>query len=214
MANYWECDMPLSEKQNQALSQFLDKLASDVYPEFPSELHAGITQRMLDYFLGKWKLAEGARVLDVGCGQGAALDLFRQHGFDATGVTLGLQDVAACRAKGYDVYEMDQSFLDFDAQAFDFLWCRHCLEHSIFPYFTLSGFHRVLRPGGYLYVEVPAPDTVANHQKNANHYSVLGKSMWLELMTRSGFAVLDVVDVNFNLAVGPDTYWAFILRRT
>lgn len=206
--------MPLSENQASALSGFLDKLASDVYPEFPSELHAGITKRMLEHFLSRWPLAEGARVLDVGCGQGAALELFQRHGFDATGVTLGMQDVIACREQGYDVYEMDQSFLDFEAKSFDFLWCRHCLEHSIFPYFTLAGFYRVLRPGGFLYVEVPAPDTVSQHQQNLNHYSVFGKSMWLELMRRSGFGSLDVVDINFNLAVGPDTYWAFILRRT
>lgn len=205
--------MTLSVKHSEALSHFLDKLASDVYPEYPSELHAGITNRMLDYFLERWELDKDARVLDVGCGQGAALELFRQHGLTATGVTLGKDDIAACQSKGFEVFEMDQSFLDFDSATFDFIWCRHCLEHSIFPYFTLSGFHRILRPGGYLYVEVPAPDTVAQHQKNRNHYSVLGKSMWLELMSRSGFGSLEVVDINFNLASGPDTYWAFILQK-
>lgn len=205
--------MPFSEKQAHALSTFLDTLATDVYPELPSELHAGITKRMLDHFLTRWPLEKGARVLDVGCGQGAALSLFQQHGFDATGVTLGIQDVMACREQGFDVYEMDQSALDFEPASFDFLWCRHCLEHSIFPYFTLSGFQKMVRPGGYVYVEVPAPDTVAQHQRNVNHYSVLGKSMWLELMRRSGFESVDVVDINFNLAVGPDTYWAFVLRR-
>lgn len=205
--------MSFSVKHSEALSRFLDKLAEDVYPEYPSELHGDITKRMLDHFLGRWKLDKGARVLDAGCGQGAALELFRQHELTATGVTLGQKDIAACQSKGFDVYEMDQSFLDFDPATFDFLWCRHCLEHSIFPYFTLSGFHRILRPGGYLYVEVPAPDTVAQHQQNSNHYSVLGKSMWLELMKRSGFVPLDVIDINFNLAMGPDTYWAFILQK-
>lgn len=100
---------------------------------------------------------------------------------------------------------MDQSFLDFPDGTFDVVWCRHCLEHSIFPYFTLSGFHRILRPGGWLYVEVPVPDTSCAHQTNRNHYSVLGKSMLGSLIERSGFRIVDVLDITFSVPAGPDT---------
>ncbi len=108
---------------------------------------------------------------------------------------------------------MDQSFLDFNDEEFDFIWCRHCLERSISPYFTLSEFFRVLKPNGYLYVEVPAPDTVCNHQKNQNHYSVLGQSMWVELMQRSGFKVLNVQDIPIELKIGTDHYLVFIQQK-
>lgn len=125
---------------------------------------------------------------------------------------MGSEDLAACRQAGFDVRKMDQSFLDFGDAEFDLLWCRHCLEHSIFPYFTLNEFHRVLKPGGMLYVEVPACDTPSAHHNHPNHYSVLGKSMWLKLMTCSGFEVVELVDLSFSVPAGPDTYWAFILR--
>ena len=81
---------------------------------------------------------------------------------------------------------MDQSFLEFADNYFDFVWCRHCLEHSIFPYFTLQEISRVIKPEGYLYIEVPVPDTSCQNQTNKNNYSVLGKSMWLDLIKRSG----------------------------
>ena len=45
---------------------------------------------------------------------------------------------------------MDQSFLDFADDYFDFVWCRHCLEHSIFPYFTLQEIYRVIKNLYYL----------------------------------------------------------------
>jgi len=108
---------------------------------------------------------------------------------------------------------MDQSFLNFPDQAFEFIWCRHCLEHSIFPYFTLCEFFRLLKTKGYLYIEVPAPDTSCHHERNQNHYSVLGKSMWIELIKRSGFNVLDTIDLSFEVPAGPDIYWAFIQQK-
>jgi len=128
------------------------------------------------------------------------------------GITLG-PDAEICRGKGLNVLEMDLSFLDFADGAFDMVWCRHALEHSVFPFFTLSEMHRVLKPGGLLYVEVPAPDTACGHQRNPNHYSVLGKSMWLELIRRVGFGPTTGLDIGFTTGMGPDTYWAFIQQK-
>jgi SAM-dependent methyltransferase len=184
-----------------------------VYPEPLSEPHQSITKSMVERLLTGHPQAADARILDVGCGQGLALAEFAARGLLPIGVALGREDVAACRMAGFDVREMDQSFLDFDDAEFDLVWCRHCLEHSIFPYFTLSEFERVLKPGGLLYVEVPAPDTSSAHQANPNHYSVLGKSAWLQLMSRSGFALVDQLDLDFTVPAGPDTYWAFVLRK-
>jgi SAM-dependent methyltransferase len=205
--------MKLAEHHVAQLESFLEKIATDTYPEVPSSLHDEITETMLARVAQTCPMTPGARVLDVGCGQGVALKRFAARGFDATGITLNPIDVAECRKQGFNVLEMDQSFLDFPDASFDMIWCRHCLEHSIYPYFTLSQFNRVLKPGGCLYVEVPAPDTACLHQTNGNHYSVLGKSMLGSLILRSGFDVLDIMDVNFNVPAGPDTYWAYVGKK-
>jgi len=60
---------------------------------------------------------------------------------------------------------------------------------------------------------VPAPDTSCQHQTNQNHYSVLGKSMWLDLIRRAGFDTLASLDIGLTTQAGPDTYWAFIQRK-
>jgi SAM-dependent methyltransferase len=190
------------------LDAFLTKLRGDIYPEPPSELHSDLTRQMFDRLLAKHTLPADAKVLDIGCGQGVALEVFRDAGLDAIGITLG-EDVQACLAKGLKAVEMDLAFLDFPDATFDLVWCRHALEHSVFPFFTLAEMRRVLRPGGVLYVEVPAPDTSCNHQRNPNHYSVLGKTMWLELLKRSGFADTEVTEIKFEVRIGPDVYWAF-----
>ena len=196
------------------LESFLAKIQSDIYPEPPSALHTELSQRMISYVMQHRYIPKGGSILDIGCGQGVALQLFSKLGFSPIGVTLGKADLAICREKGFQVYEMDQSFLDFEDGLFDFIWCRHCLEHSIFPYYTLSELYRVLKSKGILYLEMPAPDTSCKHQTNRNHYSVLGKSMWRELITRAGFHLLKIMEINFETASGPDTYYTFIQQKS
>jgi SAM-dependent methyltransferase len=205
--------MRLEPHHIERLEAFLNRIQGETYPEAPSSLHTDVTARMLDRFFTKCKVPQGAAVLDVGCGQGVALEYFAARGLQATGIALNEVDVTMCRRKGHNVFQMDQSFLDFPDSHFDMIWCRHCLEHSFSPLFTLFELTRVLKPGGYLYVEVPAPDTSCRHQTNPNHYSVLGKSMWTELFRRTGLCLLEALDINFVIGAGPDLYFAFITQR-
>ncbi|MEC4896138.1 MAG: class I SAM-dependent methyltransferase [Oscillatoria sp. PMC 1051.18] len=205
--------MKLSDSDIQKLEKFLEKIKGDTYPEYPTSLHTNVTIKITDYFFKKFSLPPQAKILDIGCGQGVALEIFAAKGYNPIGITLNSEDVAVCQQKGYEVYEMDQSFLDFEDNSFDLIWCRHCLEHSIFPYFTLNEIYRVTKPQGYLYVEVPAPETSCQHQNNPNHYSVLGKPMWLELIKRSGFKIVDVIDIDLKVPAGPDKYWAMFQQK-
>jgi len=202
---------PIGERYRR-LDAFLARLKADIYPEPPNGIHTHLTQHMVSEVRRLYDLPQGATVLDIGCGQGLALEAFQAAGFRPIGVTMG-EDARICRAKGFDVREQDFSFLDFDDATFDLVWCRHALEHSVFPYFMLSEMHRMLKPGGLLYVEVPIADTGCKHQDNPNHYSVLGKSMWISLIRRAGFPEVRIRDLNFTTNLGPDTYWAFMQRK-
>ena len=194
------------------LDQFLDGIAGEVYAEPPMEPHLTITRTTIEGFHRDGLVRAGLRVLDVGCGQGLALEHFRRLGLQAVGVTLG-PDFEVCRGKGLDVRQMDQNFLEFEDEEFDLLWCRHVLEHSVAPFFTLTEYRRVTRPDGLAYVEVPAPDTSAHHETNPNHYSVLPRSAWRSLFPRAGFSVEREIEHAFEVPCGPDLYWGFLLRR-
>ena len=193
--------------------EFINKVQNQSYAEALSYNHSQVTESMLPQVLSKYAIPANGIVLDVGCGQGPALSWLAEHGYRAIGITINEEDLEVCKRKGFEVYGMDQSFLDFPDQTFDLLWVRHCIEHSIFPYFTLSEFYRVLKPGAVLYLEVPIPDTPCGHETNMNHYSVLNNVMWVSLINRTGFLNITRAEITVPLPVGTDTYWAFIGQK-
>lgn len=207
--------MDVTFKEITRLVSFIDKIEKDTYPEAPSGIHSEITAKVLDVLLPKYRISTDARILDIGCGQGPALDILRDKGYASiVGITLNDEDVRICRQKGHTVQKMDQSFLGFADGSFDVIWARHVIEHSIFPYFTLAEFARVLIPGGLLYLEVPAPETSCNHETNPNHYSVLGIGAWTSLLGRCGFTINEDVKFAFTTGMGPDEYWGFICGKS
>lgn len=207
--------MDITYKQLARLVSFIDRIEDETYPETPLPIHNDITCKVLETLLPHCCTNKHARILDIGCGQGVALDFFREKGYlSAIGITLNDEDVSICRQKGHDVYKMDQSFLEFPDDSLDFVWARHVIEHSIFPYFTLTQFARVLAPGGMLYLEVPAPETSSLHETNQNHYSVLGRGAWVSLLGRSGFSMIHEEKFAFTAGMGPDEYWGFICQKS
>ncbi|MEI6213401.1 MAG: class I SAM-dependent methyltransferase [Desulfuromonadales bacterium] len=206
--------MELTFKQLSRFVAFINKIEGETYPEAPMPQHTIITTQVLECILDQMGITPENRILDVGCGQGPALDYLREKGYlSAIGITLNDEDVNICRDNGHNVRKMDQSFLEFQDGSFDFVWARHVIEHSIFPYFTLTEYARALAPGGMLYLEIPAPGTPCHHETNPNHYSVLGHGNWVSLLGRSGFVIQHEGRYTFPIPMGMDEYWSFVCSK-
>jgi SAM-dependent methyltransferase len=194
--------------QQDKFQRYLQLARSTVYSE-PEDgnFHNQLIAEAVSAFIPLFGLSPTSFVLDAGCGPGVFMDEMRRAGFQSLwGVTLSEEDVAACRAKKHGVTHSDISDLDGPDGTVDMVWCRHAIEHSPYPLFTLYEFNRVLRHGGGLYVEVPAPDQPRLHESNDNHYSILGARMWVALMQRAGFEVFDVKEINLSLKSGETTF--------
>lgn len=194
---------------NSRLSDFIAARARETYPEPRTAGHDDLTARMAA--LVAVHLSPGASVLDVGIGQGPALEWFTEHGFSPIGIGMDADDLNACSK--YNVRLMDMHEMTFAPESFDCVWARHVLEHSVAPLFVLTEFARLLKPGGILYCETPAPDTACAHQTNANHYSVFPASCWRSLTVRAGFQLLEGREINLQTGAGPDVYFSFIARK-
>jgi SAM-dependent methyltransferase len=195
------------------VKEFMDWIALDIYPEEPCQFAMKIVDDMIDGLLSKCNLPPGAKVIDVGCGRGEALEIFKARGLDPIGITLGPQDFKRCEDAGHHVLMADQTFTPFSNGEFDLCWVRHCLEHSPWPLMSLCEFNRILKPGGILYVEVPAPDTDCFHEMNQNHYSVFPPRNWVSLMYRAGFDKIESYQISTEVVAGKDRYMAWIMRK-
>ena len=97
----------------------------------------------------------GSRVLDVGCGEGALLELLaREKGVDGRGIEISPQGVSACLARGLAVVQgdADRDLDDFLPGAFDYVILSQTLQAVLKPRHVLG---ELLRIGGQAIVTLP-----------------------------------------------------------
>tara|TARA_B100001094_G_scaffold296500_1_gene318744 strand:+ start:2404 stop:3129 length:726 start_codon:yes stop_codon:yes gene_type:complete len=192
--------MDIKNKADKIL-KFLDKVSKEVYSEPDTVMHT----RMIDQIvpdLEKNQLGDNKdqAILDIGCGQGYAMEKFKELGFtNIKGITMSDEDVKATQERGFECENMDQSFMTYPDESFDFLFVRHCLEHSPFPYMTLGEYKRVLKTNGKIYIEMPAPDNHRPLEYIANHYSIMGPKQWAALILRHKLQILVATDFKIEL---------------
>jgi SAM-dependent methyltransferase len=95
------------------------------------------------------------RLLDLGCGNGRFVAWARLVGWDTYGVESDPVSAAiARRISGAAIYA-SLADLPVGDEAFDVITANHVLEHLPDPAATLARVHRLLQPGGTLYICVP-----------------------------------------------------------
>ena len=116
----------------------------------------------------KAALPDGARILDVGCGEGDTAALLKARGFDTIGVDISSKLIASGRQRheGLDLRCMEAEFLDFESKSFDAVLMECSL--SVFRLHEDAAFEAycLLRSGGKLivtdlYIKNPDPQAVA-----------------------------------------------------
>src|SRR5208283_4205623 len=96
----------------------------------------------------------GARVLDVGCGDGELLKLLESRGVDGRGIELSREGVNDCVAKGLAVIQgdADADLSDYPDDAFDYVILSQTLQATRHPRMVLE---HMLLIGRHAVVSVP-----------------------------------------------------------
>lgn len=108
--------------------------------------------------------------LDIGCGVGANLEVLQRHCQRVTGVDLSGWAVRRCRRihRG-EVLRADVERLPFANSAFDLVTCLDVLEH-VDDEVAVAEARRVLRPGGFVVLSVPAHRFLWNDNDELSHH--------------------------------------------
>ena len=112
----------------------------------------------------------GGSILDVGCGVGTLVSIFREKGFEAEGIELARIEIKAAK-KFFDVDlyhgSLRQYAQEHPEKKFDLIVIHHTLEHMTDPMGELAVMKSMLAPKGKLYIGVP---NVTNIRKRPEVY--------------------------------------------
>ncbi len=101
------------------------------------------------------RLPEGGRLLDLGFGSGAFLELAREGGWVVTGADPDPVVVDTARERGLDVRQGGiEAFAD-QTERFDVVTLSHVIEHVPNPQDTLRSAYSLLKPGGMMWICTP-----------------------------------------------------------
>ena len=140
------------------------------------------------------------KVLDVGCGTGDRLDVFRNKGFETYGVETSDSAIYAKEHLKLNVMKGDLFSAHFPDQLFDIVTLFNVLEHTHDPKRVCKEIWRILKDDGFLVLQVP--------NKNSLQYKLF-KRRWAafdvprdlyyfgvetlsSLLEKAGFAVMRI----------------------
>ena len=92
-------------------------------------------------------------IIDVGCGGGSLLTLFKQKGHNVTGIDTSNECVNHLRING--IHCIHGSVFSLKPIQFDYVTCCHVLEHIIDINEFVTHLKNFMKPDGHMYIEVP-----------------------------------------------------------
>ena len=134
------------------------------------------------------------RVLDIGCGNGAWLDMARDAGWQASGVEPDSVARDQARGRGFDVRETIGDWMA-EPDSFDFVTMSHVIEHVHDPLALLRDSLELLSPGGGLYIDTPNIDALGHELygpcwrglEPPRHLVLFNRDSLTGAVSRSGF---------------------------
>lgn len=156
------------------------------------------------------RYAEGAAVLDAGCGTGYGSAVLAERAARVTGVDIDPLTIRYARRKyGSDCVHFERADLQaltFSEQ-FDLVVASNSLEHLDHPERFFGGARRCLRRSGKMIVAVPPIYTdhdAATHGHIHYHRANLAIHQWHDLIASSGFRISAFTHLPASPQVKPD----------
>ena len=125
----------------------------------------------------------GGRLLDVGCGNGAFLDLAKSCGWEVAGLDPDPVAVEYCKKRQLSVETGGFEVFSAQSEIFDVITLSHVIEHTPNPVQVLCACHALLKPGGQLWLETPNIESIG-HSRFQRHWRGLEIPRHLVLLSR------------------------------
>lgn len=121
------------------------------YTEYP--------EKLCHYLFKTFKMSEGMKFLEAGCGRSDFLMHFNNLNLDTYGVDLSLESPNYNPELNISVCDVEHEKLPFPNNFFDVVYSKSFLEHLYYPERFGKEAYRVLKPGGLFLSLVPDWET-------------------------------------------------------
>jgi SAM-dependent methyltransferase len=165
-----------------------------------SEAREARSLRSYQLLLNLLHFRRGRRLLDIGCGDGALLELAARSGLHATGIEFSPETavIAQKRAPLAKVAISSGEDLPFEDASFDLITVMEPWQSFLSPLEGMEEIRRVLRTGGRVCMILPNSDHFAAREQWLQfHQAGLGElflsiKKWRSLLQRMGFKLLHI----------------------
>ncbi len=173
-------------------------------------------KRVLSWCKG---LADDARILDVGCGDGFHLDLLKRYGkksWRLEGIDFDKRAVEMAEKKNLKIHTGTAEDLNLPKNTYDFAFMVQTIEHVEHPEKVLSAVFEILKSGGKLVVVTDNTDSIDFKLfKNSywggyhfpRHWNLFNRKSLSSLVEKVGFRVAD-----FTTQVSP-VNWVYSIHN-
>ena len=153
-----------------------------------------------------------ARVLDIGPAGGLqtslAVEIFGSGNTSALEYNFSAAKV--CKTRVPSTINGDGGQIPFKNQSIDVVICMDTLEHISFDSDVVKEVYRILKPGGYFFVSVPALQILwSKHDESVGHFRRYEKKQLINLFNKESIKILDVE--YFNVLLFPVMFISRIL---
>lgn len=113
------------------------------------------------------------RILDIGCGHGFFLQELDPSRWQRIGLDMAEAAARETRKTGIEVHCTNLERANFPEASFDAITAFHLLEHVFDPRGLLGEVYRILKPGGFIYLELPDMGSVPARMFKRNWWYIM-----------------------------------------
>jgi len=106
--------------------------------------------KLCKYWADKYFKASSGKLLDVCCGRGEHMEIFKKMGFDVYGVDM--DTIAKDKGLSVEICEVGIDKLPYPNDFFDFIIMKSAIEHIRNIYPAMEELYRVLKKGGKILI--------------------------------------------------------------
>lgn len=147
-------------------------------------------------FIKKFLDKGDKKILEIGCGTGLNLELFRKMGYESFGVDIKISSLKEGEDK--NILKGNAINLPFKEGGFNKVFILDVLEHIEKYEDVLKEVHRILEVGGEIYITVPAFNFLwGENDKLSEHKRRYTKNGIVNLLKKYNFSVKKAIYWNF-----------------